>query len=73
VRVPAAREDLVVTLTDGRGVRIFSETYGDQDKAVSAACQLIATRGLQPGDVMHVTVPPPDREVHNQPRRPIST
>jgi hypothetical protein len=63
-----AREDLVVTLTDGRGGRIFSETYPDRDKATTAAFHVISTRGLQAGDVIHVTVPPPDGEVHNNPR-----
>jgi hypothetical protein len=60
---------LVVTLTDGAGRVLHQETCRDGTAAAGRACYALdQRRELQAGDLLRVTVLPPEGEVHNTPR-----
>ncbi len=64
---PNNGEELVITLTDARGVVLHQESCDNGEAACRRACIVLAGRGeLRAGDLLRVTVPPVG-EVH-QPR-----
>jgi hypothetical protein len=65
----ALKPTRVVTYEDESGRILFREACVDGVEACSAICRAAAHRNVvMVGDVIRVTAPPPDGEVHNNPR-----
>jgi hypothetical protein len=66
---PGEKPTLVVTLTDALGIVLYSKQCRDGFQAAHTAQLMIGQRNpLVAGDLLRVTLPPPEGEVHNTPR-----